>query len=235
MPRSGTSLVEQILATHPDVFGGGELASLGLVVSAISDAGRSQGIGTPEAYDLLSFNRVNAFAADYLATITSLNSAARYVTDKMPSNFMRLGLAEILLPDCRVIHCVRDPRDTCLSCYFNYFEGGNAFSFDLADLAAYYRDYRRMMDHWKQILTLPMLEVRYEDVVADQEGQTRRMLEFLDLPWDERCLSFHENKRHVATASREQVRKPLYASSVGRWKHYEKQIPELLALAPEGT
>ncbi|MDB5299592.1 MAG: sulfotransferase [Phycisphaerales bacterium] len=234
MPRSGTSLVEQILATHPEVFGAGELASLGLVAAAVSAAGHSQGVMMPQSFDLLSLSGANTFAAEYLATITSLNSTARFVTDKMPSNFMRLGLAEVLLPDCRVIHCVRDPRDTCLSSYFNYFAGGNEFSFDLADLAAYYRDYQRMMDHWKQVLTLPMLEVRYEEVVADKEGQTRRMMEFLNLPWDERCLNFHDNKRHVATASREQVRKPIYSSSIGRWKHYEKHIPELLELVPDG-
>jgi tetratricopeptide (TPR) repeat protein len=232
MPRSGTSLVEQILASHPDVFGAGELPTLAAVAQRVGEMGKSRGLPMPRSLDLLGPDQADVFAGQYLEAITSVNATSRHVTDKMPSNFLHLGLAAALLPHCRVIHCVRDPRDTCLSCYFTHFADGNGFSFDLGDLAAYYRDYSKLMAHWKQVLPLPMLEVRYEDVVEDMEGQTRRMLAFLDLPWDARCLNFHETKRHVATASREQVRRPLYASSVGRWKHYEKHIAELLALMP---
>ncbi|MDB5303119.1 MAG: sulfotransferase [Phycisphaerales bacterium] len=235
MPRSGTSLVEQILASHPEVFGAGELSALNFVARSLESAARPVRTLMPMCLDQLSLEQANIAAADYLRQITAINSTARYVTDKLPSNFLYLGLAEILFPECHVIHCVRDPRDTCLSCYFTYFASGNAFSFDLGQLAGFYRDYRRMMQHWKQVLTLPMLDVRYEDVVADVEGQTRRMLEFLDLPWDDRCLRFHENKRPVVTSSRDQVRRPLYASSVGRWQHYQRHIPELLALVPDGT
>jgi tetratricopeptide (TPR) repeat protein len=230
MPRSGTSLVEQILATHPDVFGGGELKLLNLTANALAHAPWARDTAGTHRLDTLSVNRANGVAAVYVKGIEALNSTARYVTDKMPLNFETLGIAEMLLPDCHIIHCVRDPRDTCLSCYFTSFAEGNEFSFDLAHLATYYRDYRTLMDHWKQVLTVPMIEVRYEDVVADKEAQTRRLLEFLDLPWDERCLAFHENKRYVATSSRDQVRRPIYSSSVGRWKHYEKYIPELMKL-----
>ncbi|MDB5353653.1 MAG: sulfotransferase [Phycisphaerales bacterium] len=234
MPRSGTSLVEQILASHPDVFGAGELSAMGVAAQSIEASPQSRGARMPGCLDSISLGSANIAAADYLGQITALNSTARYVTDKMPWNFVYLGLAQVLLHECHVIHCVRDPRDTCLSCYFTNFGTGNAFTFNLNHLAGFYRDYRRAMDHWKKVSSLPMLEVEYEQVVADLPGQTRRMLEFLDLPWDERCLKFHENKRQVPTASRDQVRKPLYASSVGRWKHYEKHIPELLALVPGG-
>ena len=134
-------------------------------------------------------------------------------------------------PIITVIHCIRDPRDTCLSCFLTNFDLGNAFSNDLAHLASYYRDYQRQMRHWKDVLSVPMLDVRYEEVVADPRGQTRRVLDFLNLPWDERCLAFHENQRVVNTASRDQVRRPMYSSSVGRWKKYEKNIGELLGLA----
>ncbi|HWE98088.1 MAG TPA: sulfotransferase [Tepidisphaeraceae bacterium] len=234
MPRSGTSLVEQILASHPDVFGAGELREMSLVGMSLSKAPWSQDGNGGHRLDTLSVKRANALAAEYLSVIHSLNSTARYVTDKMPLNNELLGLVELLLPDCHVIHCIRDPRDTCLSCYFTDFAEGNDFCFDLGHLANYYRNYRALMAHWKKDLAIPILDVRYEDVVADKEGQTRRMLEFLDLPWDERCLDFHKNKRLVATASRDQVRKPIYNSSVGRWKHYEKHIPELVALGDGG-
>ncbi|MDB5329841.1 MAG: uncharacterized protein JWP03_992 [Phycisphaerales bacterium] len=230
MPRSGTSLVEQILASHPDVFGAGELRLMGLVGQSMANAPWSQDGNGGHRLDRLSLKRTNGLAAEYLSAIESLNSTARYVTDKMPLNQEHLGLVELLLPDCHVIHCIRDPRDTCLSCYFTDFAEGNDFAFNLGHLASYHRNYRALMAHWKKDLTIPILDVRYEDVVADKEGQTRRMLEFLDLPWDDRCLNFHKNKRLVATASRDQVRKPIYNSSVGRWKHYEKHIPELVAL-----
>lgn len=230
MPRSGTSLVEQILASHPAVFGGGELSKLVDIALSALNAPWSQGLPFPVCSDHLSLKTVDDLAADYLSTIQSLNARATYVTDKMPKNFLLLGMVELLLPDIHVIHCMRDARDTCLSCYFTDFGTRHDFTFNLGDLASVYRDYRRVMAHWKNVLTLPILDVRYEDLVADQEGQTRRMLNFLALPWDDRCLAFHQNKRMVATASRDQVRRPLYASSVGRWKHYEKHIGELLAL-----
>ncbi|HET6247427.1 MAG TPA: sulfotransferase [Tepidisphaeraceae bacterium] len=231
MTRSGTSLVEQILASHPAVFGGGELSYLSEAAFAAGTSDWSQGDQFPGCWNHLSVNRANQLAERYLSRITAMNSTATYLTDKMPQNFLFLGTAELLLPDCRVIHCIRDPRDTCLSCYFTDFASGKNFSFDPGHLARYYRDYLRLMEHWKKVLKLPILDVHYEEVVSDQASQTRRILEFLNLPWDEKCQQFHENKRHVATASREQVRRPVYSTSVGRWRHYEKHIPELMTLA----
>ena len=202
MPRSGTTLVEQILACHPEIFGAGELSRLSEVVCESSGAEWSNGTAFPDCYDFLSMSRANELAGKYLEKINSLNTTATYVTDKMPDNFLYLGSAQLLLPQCRVIHCVRDPRDTCLSCYMTDFGSQNAYSFDLNHVAGYYRDYARLMEHWKLVLDLPILDVRYEDLIADQTGQTRRMLEFLELPWDDRCLKFHESKRFPATASR---------------------------------
>jgi tetratricopeptide (TPR) repeat protein len=224
MPRSGTSLVEQILASHPAVFGGGELSTLSECAESAATARWSERKTFPECFDLMSLSHANELAARYLSRIDSFNTAAAHVTDKMPMNYLFLGAAELLLPGCRVINCMRDPRDTCLSCYFIDFAARGNSGFDLPGLARLHSDYRRLMDHWKKVLTLPILDVQYEDLVADQQGQTRRMLEFLNLPWDDRCLSFHQTRRPVATASREQVRQPIYASSVGRWKNYEKHF-----------
>ena len=235
MIRSGTSLVEQILASHPDVYGGGELAVLSRVANLASRDAWAEGDDYPEYLDSLSVRKANKMAGDYLAAVAALNDRAAYVTDKMPMNFLYLGLIGLLFPDCQVIHCTRDALDTCLSCYMTPFANGHEFTQDLRHLGAYYRDYERLMGHWKTVVNFPMIEVRYEDVVADTEGQARRLLEFLDLPWDERCLRFHENKRAVATASNAQVRQPIYASSVGRWRHYEKHLGELVEALAAGA
>ncbi len=228
--RSGSSLVEQILASHPKVFGAGELSYLSEAAFAANTSEWSRGEEFPKVWNHLSVSRANELASSYLSRIGALNSTATYVTDKMPENFLFLGTAQLLLPNCRIIHCIRDPRDTCLSCYFTDFASGKNFSSNLSHLASYYRDYARLMVHWKSVLNLPILDVRYEDLVSDQVGQTKRMLDFLDLPWDENCQNYHKNTRHVATASRDQVRRPVYSSSIGRWKHYEKHIPELMGL-----
>ncbi len=141
---------------------------------------------------------------------------------------MHLGLIQLLFPDCHVIHCTRSPLDTCLSCYFTDFADGNEFACDLEHLGLMFRQYQRLMAHWKQVVTIPIHEVRYEDLVLDLEGQSRRMIDFLALPWDDRCLKFYENPRRVYTASKEQVRQPIYLSSIGRWKNYQKHIANLI-------
>jgi Sulfotransferase family len=168
-------------------------------------------------------------ASGYLSAIGSRNPDATYVTDKMPYNFLNLGLIELLFPDCHVIHCTRGALDTCVSCYMTNFIEENAFKFDLAHLGAYYRDYRRIMEHWRSASRLELIDVRYEDVVLDTEGQTRRLLEFLGLPFDPSCLRYYENPRQVGTASEDQVRRPVYHSSIGRWKNFERHLAPLLA------
>jgi tetratricopeptide (TPR) repeat protein len=240
MPRSGTSLIEQILASHPAVYGAGELETLRLIAKGSSGSEWSEGEPYPECLDGLSLARANRLAAQYLREVESLAADANHgdavhITDKQPLNFLILDLVEILFPGCHVIHCIRNPLDTCLSNFITNFEGGNEFKFDLAHLGQYHRDYRRLMEHWKKVLSVPMLDVRYEDVVLDTEGQVRRLLEFLGLPWDERCMKYYQNTRRVRTASEDQVRRPIYTSAIGRWKHYERHLGELIASLGRGT
>ncbi|HET6246657.1 MAG TPA: sulfotransferase [Tepidisphaeraceae bacterium] len=227
VPRSGTTLVEQILASHPSIFGGGELRTLGEISVSLASTPWAEGLVYPECLELLCLREVDRLAEQYLSVINSLSSTATYVTDKMPQNYEWLGMAALILPKCHIIHCIRDPRDTCISCFLTDFEKGNAFSNDVSHLVSYYRDYQRQMQRWKDLLGAQILDVRYEDLVADPAGQIRRLLDFLNLPWDERCLAFHENDRAVNTASRNQVRKPIYSSSIGRWERYKNSAPEL--------
>jgi tetratricopeptide (TPR) repeat protein len=235
MPRSGTTLVEQILACHPDVCAAGELSTLGKLLQSTNVPGWPPDEPYPQCLNSLSTRSANDLAARYLSVIDSLCPGARYVTDKMPCNFLALERVELFLPDAHIIHCTRNPLDTCLSCYMTSFSAANEFKLDLDHLGAYYRDYRRLMDHWKKVLTVPILEMPYEDLVLDTPGQVRRLLEFLDLPWDDRCLSFHQNKRPVRTASEDQVRKPIYTSSMFRWKHYESHLGPLIASLGKST
>lgn len=229
MPRSGTSLVEQILAGHPDVFAAGELDTLSKIPYAQGIPDWPQEDPYPQSLERLSARSANYLADRYLSVIEGLNQGARYVTDKMPSNFLGLELVELLMPGCKVIQCYRAPLDCCLSCYMTNFAVSNEFKLDLGHMGAYHRDYRRLMEHWKKVLTIPILELRYEDTVLDTEGQVRRILDFLELPWHDSCLNFHKTRRAVKTASEDQVRRPIYTSSIGRWKHYESHLGPLMA------
>jgi tetratricopeptide (TPR) repeat protein len=226
MPRSGTSLVEQILASHPDVYGAGELTALSEILHNMGGFTDGPG-GFPRCFDELSMRAADQHAASYLETIRRLNATSSLVTDKMPTNFLLLGLIAVLFPDAHVIHCTRNPLDTCLSCYLTNFAVGHDLAHDLEHLGGYYRQYRRLMDHWTGTLNFPMLEVTYEEVIADQLGQSRRMLEFLGLPWDARCATFHKSPRQTTTASANQVNQPIYNTSVNRWKNYEKHLAPL--------
>ncbi len=228
MPRSGTSLVEQILASHPAVHGAGELPTLNEIACGFNNAPWAGGEHFPKCLERLSIEQANQLAGRYLARLDDASASARFVTDKLPANFRDLWLVQILFPQAHVIHCIRDARDTCLSCYMTYFDAVNDFAQDLGSVGRYCRDCRRLAAHWRQALDLPILDMPYESLVADLEGHTRRLLDFLGLEWDDRCLRFYENPRYVATASRPQVRKPIYSSSVGRWRHYEKHLAELL-------
>ena len=227
MPRSGTSLVEQILASHPQVHGAGELPDMWQMVMQLP-----QMLGSRERYPhcmtLLGQQQVDALSRQYLEHLDALAPDADRVVDKMPGNFSFLGLIELLFPEAHVIHCMRDPLDTCLSCYFQDFSRTHAYSYDLAHLGAYYNDYLRMMAHWRTVLKIPIMDISYEDLIADQEAVSRKLVEFCDLEWDDSWLNFHETERFVATASYDQVRRPLYKKSVARWKHYEKHIGALV-------
>lgn len=229
MARSGTSLVEQILASHPQVYGGGESDRVyRLWVSVVQRLSKPD-LPLHHSLDRLTREVANELAIEFLAPLHALAPAATHVTDKTPSNAAHLGLIATILPAARLIHCRRDPLDTGISCYLTDFAMGNAFSHDLASIGHYQRMTDRAMAHWKAVLDEPILEMDYEKLVASPEPQIRRLLDFVGLPWDERCLSFHQNRRIVATASQAQVRRPIYDSSVGRWKNYQKWIGPLRA------
>jgi hypothetical protein len=191
---------------------------------------------SPAVVDRLSASYMEAMRAAVPARPAGAAPAAR-VTNKTPLNFLHLPWVGLLAPRARVVHCVRDPLDTCLSCYATHFGADHPYTYDLAHLGGFYRDYRRLMDHWRATLVdVPVLDVRYEDVVADPAGQVRRLLDFLGLPWDDRCLRFYDNRRYVHTTSYDQVRRPVYASSVGRSRHFDRHLgPLRAALGDLGT
>lgn len=226
MPRSGTSLVEQILASHPRIFGAGELNDINHY------ANRMQAhLGSTKCYPgcLADINQnvLDNLAKQYLDRLLTLDRKAARVTDKMPHNFFHLGMIAMLFPGARIIHVRRDPMDTCLSIYFQKFNEHHAYAHDLADLGFYYRSYEKLMMHWRTVLDMPLFEIQYEDLVADPETWIPRLVDFCRVEWDERCLQFHETRRTVNTPSNEQVRRPLYASSVQRWQHYKMQLEPL--------
>ncbi len=225
MPRSGTTLVEQILASHPSVFGAGELKFWGNAFRAFE---------SPSAAEDGASKLIPGMARDYLEQLSVLSGSsgpALRVIDKMPANFRYAGLIHAALPRARIIHMRRHPVDTCLSIYFHNFLNRGSYANDLDNLAHYYAEYVRLTDHWRAVLpAAALLEVPYEGLVANQEGWTRRMLEFIGLPWDPRCLEFHQTDRVIITASKWQVRQKINSGSAGRWRHYEKHVGPLLSL-----
>jgi len=229
MPRSGTSLVEQILASHPAVYGAGELDFVNRIFFGLLDMLRANIADFPECLDRLTTAHLDGLAEVYLLPLNAFDPHAARITDKMPLNFLHLGLIGMLFPDARIIRCIRDPMDTCLSCFMTSFAQGNEFTHDLAHLGHFYRQHERLMAHWQSVIDLPILDVYYEQMITDQEGQSRRMIEFLGLRWDERCLRFYETKRACMTASMVQIRKPVYQTSLQRWRHYEKHLGPLRA------
>ncbi len=228
MPRSGTTLVEQILASHPMVHGAGELETFREVVLAIRGPDGTT-IPYPEFVPALDRSALMSIGARYLAAVNDRAPKGERVTDKMPSNYYFAGLIHLALPNARIIHTVRDPIDTCISCFSKLFSGAQNHTYDLGELGRYYKGYERLMAHWRRVLPLgQILDVRYEDVVADLETQARRIISYSGLPWNDRCLAFHETDRPVRTASATQVRQPIYKSAVGRWHDYEEFLGPLL-------
>jgi tetratricopeptide (TPR) repeat protein len=229
MPRSGTTLIEQILASHPMVHGSGELAATNLLIAGLErlPAATRARKTYPEAAALLDPASAEALASLYLAATGKEAGEASRVTDKMTGNFQRIGLIALLLPRAQIIHCRRDPLDTCLSCYFQNFKEPAPFTTELGRIGRYYREYERIMAHWRAVLPNRMLEVPYEALVAEPEAWSRRILEHCGLPWDDRVLRFFAAERTVRTASVWQVRQPIYLSSVGRWKHYRRHLGPL--------
>ena len=226
MPRSGTSLVEQILSCHADVAGAGELLDLGRLAIGL---GQADGVKFPDSAARASRADLQRAARDYSACLSAQDKHALRVTDKTPANHLFLGFVEQMFPRAHVIHCVRHPLDTALSCYFQNFAGqGIPFSYRLDDICTYFNGYLEVMDHWRRHSGLAFHEVIYEEMVSDQEAISRELVAFLGLEWDPACLTFHKSDRLVATASHAQVRRPMYRSSVGRFSRYEPWLGPLL-------
>ncbi len=228
MPRSGSTLIETIIDTHPDAHGIGEFPAIQEIVYEITLT-----IGSFSPYPTciadLDQQDVDTLAQTYLDRATAQNPDARRIADKYLISFRHLGLIELLFPDARVIHCLRHPLDTCLSCYAQtLMPTALPFVTDLHRLGVVYTDYQRLMTHWKSVLTIPMMEVRYEQLVADQEKVSREIIDFCGLDWNPACLKYYERGRVVQTASYDQVTRPIYDSSVGRYKPFEKHLGPLI-------
>ena len=227
MMRSGTSLAEQILASHPRVYGAGELADFNEMATGLPQV-LGAGSEFPECMARLDAAAVRSLGERHLQRLRQLGGTADRVVDKMPFNFHYLGLIATLFPKARIIHCRRNPIDTCLSCFVQNFGEPHGFTLDLTHLGQFYREYERLMAHWAQVLPVPVFDLSYEELTADQEAVSRRLLAFCGLEWDERCLHFHETARAVRTASTLQVRQPMYRSAVGRWKRYAAHVQPLI-------
>jgi len=227
MPRSGTTLTEQILASHPKVATGGELDFWLSRLAALGN--RAVGLLDPATEQNL--------IRDYLGRLKDISPDATRVTDKMPYNFLVLGLVHRLFPKARIIHCRRNPLDTALSIYFARFTRVNDFSYSRGDIVAYYREYLRQMAHWRAVLPADrLIEVDYEELIADPEATSRRLVAFCGLEWDEACRESHKTDRPIRTASAWQARQPIYATSAERWRRYEPWLGELRQLLPrDGT
>jgi tetratricopeptide (TPR) repeat protein len=228
LPRSGSTLLEQILATHSQVEGTSELPYIGRAASSLN-RNREEGLNYPEAMRELSPEHLRALGNDYLASALAhrRKGTPRFI-DKMPNNFPNAGFIATILPNARIIDARRHPLDACLSCYRQLFAKGQAFTYDLTEIGEYYLQYQRLMDHWATVMPGRVLTVQYEEVVTDFEAQVRRLLEFCGLDWEEACLRFYESERPVRTPSSEQVRQPIYDRAVGHWLNYERYLGELV-------
>lgn len=227
MPRSGTSLTETILGSHPKILPLGERKFFGRLSNQLPGLLHVQG-QYPEVAKELTEKAVRDLSRQYVEEGLEKDPDAEKIVDKMPSNFMHLGLIAILFPNAKIIHCRRDPMDVCVSNYFQRFGDGLSFTSKLSDLGFYYRNYQEMMEHWKQVLPVEIYESDYESLVTNLEEESRKLVDFVGMEWDPKCLEFYETKRIMRTASAWQVRQPIYTRSVGRWKHYEEHLDPFL-------
>ncbi|HEB87247.1 MAG TPA: sulfotransferase family protein [Gammaproteobacteria bacterium] len=226
MPRSGTTLIEQIIASHPQGEGAGELAAIPQLEASLCASFGRAGHYT-NCISLLTRKHLDEFAEKYLSVLHHNRTGSLRITDKMPVNFMSVGFIEMLFPRARVIICDRNAADICLSCYFQDFLGVQAFMNKLSDIGILYKCYKRITSHWRTVSGLRILNVRYEDLVSEPYKNIRKIIEFTGLNWDEGCTKYYERRNFVNTVSYEQVRKPVYKTSISRWKNYEKHLTEL--------
>ena len=226
MPRSGTTLVEQILSQHPDVCGAGELVDFEQVIASIfGEVGDKTFNARIEQSDQ---KEISNASQDYIDRIRTHSDTARYIINKLPNNFWFVGLIKLIFPHAKVIHCCRDAKDTCLSIFKNFFPvEGHYYAYDLRELGHYHKCYQNLMSHWHGVIPGFVYDIQYEDLVADQEGQSKALLEHCGLEWTENCLNFHTSQRTINTATAAQVRKPIYTTSIQSWKPYKKQLAPL--------
>jgi len=236
MPRSGTTLTEQIISSHPQVMGAGEVVFWGRAPDAIPYTLGSMN-EYPECVTEMSVPKAKGIADKYLELIRKIvgpDTQSQRITDKMPHNFVHLGLIAMLFPNARIIHCKRDVMDNCLSIFFQNFGGAHPYAYDLINLGHHHLEYQRLMAHWHEALPGRIFDLNYEDVITAPEYWSRRLIEHVGLEWDDACLSPHRLERTVKTASHWQVRQPIYKTSVQRWKNYEPHLgplKELLGLS----
>jgi len=229
MPRSGSTLIEQILASHPQIHGAGELTALEKMEANGAFTAGDSPPPFPESITALDGADLRPLGQAYLERLPAVENGKVRIVDKLLGNVFRIGLIRLMLPNARIIHITRNPVDTCVSCYSKLFTNGLYFSYDLAELGRYYRAYSALMAHWRSVLPPgTMLDVCYEDVVDDVEGQARRLIDYCGLRWDDRCINFHQSGRPVRTASAVQVRQPLFRSSLQRWRRYQAGLGPLL-------
>ena len=228
MLRSGTTLTEQIIAAHGQAAGAGELTRIGLFAS---------GLGLSPKKDINKFlptlaargaKGIREMGDNYVDLLRFHAPKASRVVDKLPLNFLTLGLVALLCPNAHVIHCTRNSVDTCLSCFQNPLSDDHSYARDLEHLGQFHREYSRLMDHWRKVLPLPIYELSYERLTSDFESEARKLIAFLGLPWDDACLKFHEAGSTVRTFSYQQVRNPIYKTSVDRWRRYERELQPLV-------
>jgi hypothetical protein len=225
MPRSGSSLVEQILASHPRCYGAGESTVFNDAVRSILD--RDQRF--PESAPTLTAEQLRQIGGRHAAAMSAIAPKAERVVDKTLGNFAYAGMIHLALPNARIVHVQRNAADTCVSCFSKLFATEFRYSYDLGELGRYYRAYTATMEHWRRVLPPDvMLDVQYEDLVADLETHARRIVTHCGLEWDDACLSFHKTERAVRTYSATQVRRPIYRSAINRWRVYEKHLEPLL-------
>lgn len=227
MPRSGTTLTEQILSNHSSVFGAGEINDIALIARAITDTSNNK-VAYPLSLKQIQHADIIGFGLEYASMLNKISSGESHVINKHPLNFKHIGLIFLMFPNARVIHTARDPLDTCLSCFFQNFSNGQEYSFNMENLGEFYNGYLRLMSHWKTIFPNRIYDLQYEDLVNKKEQVTRSLIQHCNLAWEENCLSHHISERPVITASKYQVRKPVYASSIKKWRNYESHLLKLI-------
>ena len=227
LPRSGSTLVEQILASHSKVEGTKELPDLSLLGRQLTKS-KPRGVKYPHAVKEMTNEEFVEFGNDYLTTTKRYRTDKPHFIDKMPNNFAHIGFLKLILPNAKVINATRHPLDSCISSYKQLFYKGQSWSYDLFEIGEYYLEYQRIMDHWHQLFPGEILDLQYENLIANQEEETRQLLDYCGLEWENECLKFYETKRPINTASSEQVRQPIYKGAMNAWKNYESHIGPLM-------